>query len=453
MPRKFAERESPILGHRTPPSAAISSIASVLEPSSSPPSSKRRKVSSPPRRTLPLTRLSLNRAVSDAQDKESNQIAVGYTGYTSVYPPVDIDRRRLSNISSTSQPEIPSLPPVSSITSPRGSSSSSERHGVHSLPSLLSHTQPPTPSTSGSRYPYDADYPPHPYNSTAYYRHSGEHSSYLPPSPPSHTQYSSHTPPHPAPLLTQAYPNPRGGMYIPRPSQPVSLHDRSPFSPSIHGGLDTFDQVPRLGTKRRRGNLPKHVTDTLRSWLTNHVAHPYPTEEEKQQLCQVTGLNMNQVCGARPNNDKLPILRVLYRYQTGSSMLVVENCRNSGPMPNNTCLLSLELPLHRGRAPPSAIHVVILVTLQAFCPHPYLPQAHTLLRGDNTVVGLWDLFLLGYCFRFICFVWYTRRVYFGRNSFHTISLLDFPCLNIPISEAKSSESCLKFRMFFSPLFP
>lgn len=233
--------------------------------------------------------------LSSAQDKESNLTTVGYTGYTPIYPPGDIDRRRLSNISSASQPEIPFLPPVSSITSPRGSSSSSERHGIHSLPSLLSHTQPPTPSTSGSRYPYDADYPPPPYNSPAYYRHSGEHSSYLPPSPPPHTQYSSHTPSHPAPLLTQAYPTPRGGMYMPRPSQPVSMHDRSPFSPSIHGGLETFDQVARLGTKRRRGNLPKHVTDTLRNWLTNHVAHPYPTEEEKQQLCQITGLNMNQI--------------------------------------------------------------------------------------------------------------------------------------------------------------
>ncbi|KAF8455317.1 Homeodomain-like protein [Terfezia claveryi] len=73
------------------------------------------------------------------------------------------------------------------------------------------------------------------------------------------------------------------------------MPDQSPFSTSTPGGLETFDQVARLGNKRRRGNLPKHVTDTLRNWLTNHVAHPYPTEEEKQQLCQITGLNMNQI--------------------------------------------------------------------------------------------------------------------------------------------------------------
>jgi len=429
MPRKFAERESPILGRRSPPPTTILSIASVLEPSPSPPSSKRRKVNLPPRRPLPLTRPSLNRAVSDAQDKESSQTTVGYTGYTPVYPPGDIDRRRLSNISSTSQPEVPSLPPVSSITSPRGSSSESERHGIHSLPSLLSHTQPPTPSTSGSRYPYDVDYPSHLYNSTAYYRHSGEHTSYLPPSPPLHTHYRSHTPPRPAPLLTQAYPNPHGGMYMPRPSQPVSMHPQSPFSPSIHGGLESFDQVARLGTKRRRGNLPKHVTDTLRDWLTNHVAHPYPTEEEKQQLCQITGLNMNQVCRVRPNNDRLPKLRVLYRYQTGSSTPAVGNCRNSGPMPNNTCLPSLGLPLHRGQALPLAIHITILATLQAFYPRPYLPQVHTLLREDSGAVGLLISFLPGYCFRFICFMWYMPGIF--REKF--VLFLNFPCLSIPTS--------------------
>lgn len=302
MPRRFAERESPI-GLRTPPRLAIASIASVLDPSSSPPSSKRRKVvySPPPRRPLSLTRPSPKYAVSDVPGKEDVQATVGYQGYTPVYPPADVDRRRHSNISSTSHSETPSLPPVSAITNTRGSSSESERPNVPLLPSFFSHGQPPTPHTSGSRHPYEADFPPPQYNpSPPYLRHSGDQQShYLPPSPTSQSHYSSYTSPRHAPLLTQAYPSSRGGSYMPRPPQPISAHDRSPFSPSMpsmHGGMESFDQVARLGTKRRRGNLPKQVTDTLRNWLTNHVAHPYPTEEEKQQLCQITGLNMNQVC-------------------------------------------------------------------------------------------------------------------------------------------------------------
>lgn len=48
--------------------------------------------------------------------------------------------------------------------------------------------------------------------------------------------------------------------------------------------------------KRRRGNLPKVVTDLLRQWFSEHIAHPYPTEDEKQRLMRDTGLNMSQVC-------------------------------------------------------------------------------------------------------------------------------------------------------------
>ncbi|KAF9504323.1 hypothetical protein BS47DRAFT_1263216, partial [Hydnum rufescens UP504] len=46
---------------------------------------------------------------------------------------------------------------------------------------------------------------------------------------------------------------------------------------------------------RRRGKLPKETTETLRTWLMAHKAHPYPTEEEKRALCEKTSLNMSQV--------------------------------------------------------------------------------------------------------------------------------------------------------------
>ena len=54
--------------------------------------------------------------------------------------------------------------------------------------------------------------------------------------------------------------------------------------------------------KKRRGNLPKHTTDLLRSWLQQHIDHPYPTEEEKQYLMGQTGLNLNQVCILLPSS-------------------------------------------------------------------------------------------------------------------------------------------------------
>ncbi|PHH63247.1 hypothetical protein CDD80_1249 [Ophiocordyceps camponoti-rufipedis] len=47
--------------------------------------------------------------------------------------------------------------------------------------------------------------------------------------------------------------------------------------------------------RKRRGNLPKETTDKLRAWFVAHLHHPYPTEEEKQDLMRQTGLQMNQI--------------------------------------------------------------------------------------------------------------------------------------------------------------
>ncbi|GAA5799230.1 hypothetical protein HPULCUR_004640 [Helicostylum pulchrum] len=47
---------------------------------------------------------------------------------------------------------------------------------------------------------------------------------------------------------------------------------------------------PQISRKRRRGNLPKQVTEFLRRWLILHKKHPYPTEREKQKLADDTGL-------------------------------------------------------------------------------------------------------------------------------------------------------------------
>lgn len=48
-------------------------------------------------------------------------------------------------------------------------------------------------------------------------------------------------------------------------------------------------------SKRRRGNLPKPVTDILRAWFHEHLDHPYPSEEDKQIFMTRTGLSISQV--------------------------------------------------------------------------------------------------------------------------------------------------------------
>lgn len=197
----------------------------------------------------------------------------------------------------------PHLPPVSSMTSSRGSSfdmEHAERTPSVSLPSLFTGQQPVghQPQLMYGHYPPDPrgqqipqDYSHHRYSMSSVssdvspisYRSTSPVQQYSQP------QYYSHG--HPA-----AYPQqpPRNGGYAPR--QPMIVDSRSPFSTGVPPpdlSVDHFDQA--RPEKRRRGNLPKQVTDLLRSWLNEHVQHPYPTEDEKQMLMAQTGLTIHQV--------------------------------------------------------------------------------------------------------------------------------------------------------------
>lgn len=55
-----------------------------------------------------------------------------------------------------------------------------------------------------------------------------------------------------------------------------------------------------LHSRKRRGNLPKPVTDILRAWFHDHLEHPYPSEEDKQLFIQRTGLTISQVSDVVP---------------------------------------------------------------------------------------------------------------------------------------------------------
>ncbi|EGN98118.1 hypothetical protein SERLA73DRAFT_169172 [Serpula lacrymans var. lacrymans S7.3] len=70
------------------------------------------------------------------------------------------------------------------------------------------------------------------------------------------------------------------------PASTPSASTRSPQAPS-----STLVERPT----RKRGKLPKETTDYLKAWLHRHSDHPYPSEEEKKQLCHATGLSMSQV--------------------------------------------------------------------------------------------------------------------------------------------------------------
>ena len=69
-------------------------------------------------------------------------------------------------------------------------------------------------------------------------------------------------------------------------------HDLSSYdSPSVHSYRN---QVALAAAARRRGNLPRETTEILRRWYIKHALHPYPTDEEKRELIEQTGLQARE---------------------------------------------------------------------------------------------------------------------------------------------------------------
>lgn len=114
--------------------------------------------------------------------------------------------------------------------------------------------------------------------------------------------------------------------------------DRTPFSAVGYG--PHYQEYMRFGElgmgmsgdnkqRKRRGNLPKETTDKLRNWFVGHLHHPYPTEDEKQELMRQTGLQMSKI----PKHIKsistssVLTLNLQTKSQTGSSMRAADNCQ------------------------------------------------------------------------------------------------------------------------------
>lgn len=61
-------------------------------------------------------------------------------------------------------------------------------------------------------------------------------------------------------------------------------HDINPRRTSVRANANQ--------TERPR-NLPQAETKKLRAWFMLHLQHPYPTEQEKQELVRETGLHLS----------------------------------------------------------------------------------------------------------------------------------------------------------------
>ncbi|XP_072425138.1 homeobox protein Meis2a isoform X6 [Chiloscyllium punctatum] len=76
--------------------------------------------------------------------------------------------------------------------------------------------------------------------------------------------------------------------------------DNSVASP---GTGDDDDPDKDKKRQKKRGIFPKVATNIMRAWLFQHLTHPYPSEEQKKQLAQDTGLTILQVNNCKPRSS------------------------------------------------------------------------------------------------------------------------------------------------------
>ena len=237
------------------------------------------------------------------------------------------DHHHLSDSRRASLPTLHSDNPVRLSKSYPSNGAAPVRSAYNNSPSLSSYQFPPTAhdqedkfrprpdtclSSSQSFNPY-----------TSYSNSSTPNSSFpssfnfaSPVSPPSQSGHPptngyTHSWSAPSPHLTRPSSNPESDRH-PATKSDDQL-DSWPFSQysqsnSLNNGpkqhptsLNPVSSLPAPAAamaerpKGKRGKLPKPVTDYLKDWLHRHSDHPYPSEDEKKQLCQATGLSMSQV--------------------------------------------------------------------------------------------------------------------------------------------------------------
>ncbi|XP_075314770.1 homeobox protein Meis2b [Odontesthes bonariensis] len=101
--------------------------------------------------------------------------------------------------------------------------------------------------------------------------------------------------------LDDAHSTPSVGT--PGPSSGGHISQSGDNTSELGDGLDNSLASPGTGDEddqdkkrqKKRGIFPKVATNIMRAWLFQHLTHPYPSEEQKKQLAQDTGLTILQV--------------------------------------------------------------------------------------------------------------------------------------------------------------
>ncbi|XP_043937149.1 homeobox protein PKNOX2 isoform X2 [Protopterus annectens] len=130
--------------------------------------------------------------------------------------------------------------------------------------------------------------------------------------------------------------------------------------------LDSEDKK----SKNKRGVLPKYATNIMRSWLFQHLMHPYPTEDEKRHIAAQTNLTLLQVNNWFINARRRilqPMLDASNPDPTPKAKKIKSQNRPTQRFwPNSIAIGRLQQQgIHTGTAPDGPLHLDGLQTLSS----------------------------------------------------------------------------------------
>lgn len=91
-----------------------------------------------------------------------------------------------------------------------------------------------------------------------------------------------------------------------RQEKHASTTSLNSMASSIVSSSSASKAVKNSPSKRKSTSLPAETVDYLKAWMMSpeHIAHPYPTEQEKAQIMADTGIELKQLTNWFVNNRK-----------------------------------------------------------------------------------------------------------------------------------------------------
>ena len=114
-------------------------------------------------------------------------------------------------------------------------------------------------------------------------------------------------------------------------------------------------------SQRKSTSLPSDTVDYLKAWMMSpqHIAHPYPTEQEKCQIMMDTGIELKQLTNWFVNNRKRywkPRVEAQLKRKvqaTQANLLQTRSCNERKPTPPATTFIPRVSPDHEFSITPS----------------------------------------------------------------------------------------------------